>query len=98
MCTERRFDLNVQTELPVCLLHIDFFNQHPQVRFRHGTLSENVVDHADIPFEFCLPSPQDSRDILQLFDLLFCRSDFFFALLDHAVIALGVGSVTYSLH
>ena len=84
---ERRFDLNVQAEFSVRLLHIDLFDQHPQVCFRHGALSENVVDHADVPFELRLPIPQDSGDILQFFDLLFCRSDFFLAFLDHAVAA-----------
>ena len=98
MCAERCFDLNVQTERPVCFLNIDFFNQHPQVRFRHSTLSENVVDHADVPFELRLPLPQDSGDILQFFDLLFCRSDFFFTFLDHAVIAFSVRPISYPLH
>ncbi len=90
MCAERRFDLNVQTELSVRFLHIDLFNQHPQMRFRHAALGENVVDHADIPFELRLPIPQDSGDVLQFFDLLFCCGDFFFAFLDHAVVALGI--------
>ena len=90
MCAERRFNLNVEVEFSIRFLHIDLFNQHPQVRFRHDALSENVVDYADIPFELRLPLPQDSGDILQFFDLLFCRSDFFFTFLDHAVIAFSV--------
>ena len=98
MCAERCFELNVQAELPVRLLHIDLFDQHPKVRFRHGALSQNVVDHADVPFELRLPIPQDSGDVLQFFDLLFCRSDFFFALLDHAVIAFSVRPISYPLH
>ena len=98
MCAERCFELNVQAELPVRLLHIDLFDQHPKVRFRHGALSQNVVDHADVPFELCLPFPQDSGDVLQFFDLFFCRSDFFFALLDHAVVAFSVRPIPYPLH
>ena len=98
VCAERCFDLNVQTERPVCFLNIDFFNQHPQVRFRHSALSENVVNHADIPLELRLPIPQDSGDVLQFFDLLFRRGDFFFALLNHAVVALGICPVPYPLH
>ena len=68
------------------------------MRFRHGTLSENVVDHADVPFELRLPIPQDSGDVLQFFDLLFCRSDFFLALLNHAVVAFSVRPISYPLH
>ena len=98
MRAERRFDLNVQAEFSVRLLHIDLFDQHPQMRFRHGTLSKDIVDHADIPLEFRLPIPQDGGDVLQFFDLLFCRSDFFFTFLDHAVVALGICPVPYPLH
>ena len=98
MCAERRFDLNVEVEFSIRFLHIDLFNQHPQVCFRHDTLRENVVNHADIPFELRLPIPQDSGDVLQFFDLLFCRSDFFFAFLDHAVVAFSVRPISYPLH
>ncbi len=98
MCAERRFNLNVEVESSIRFLHIDLFNQHPQVRFRHDTLRENVVNHADIPFELRLPIPQDSGDVLQFFDLLFCRSDFFLALLNHAVVAFSVRPISYPLH
>ena len=98
MCAERRFNLNVEVEFSIRFLHIDLFNQHPQVRFRHDTLRENVVNHADIPFELRLPISQDGGNILQFFDLLFCRSDFFFAFLDHAVVAFSVRPIPYPLH
>mgnify|MGYP007081849399 CR=1 FL=1 len=37
-------------------------------------------------------------NILQFFDLFFCRSDFFFAFLDHAVVAFSVRPIPYPLH
>ena len=74
MCAERRFNLNVEVEFSIRFLHIDLLNQHPQVRFRHDTLRENVVNHADVPFELRLPISQDSGDILQFFDLLFAAA------------------------
>ena len=98
MCAERRFNLNVEVEFSIRFLHIDLFNQHSQVRFRNDTLRENVVNHADIPFELRLPISQDGGNILQFFDLLFCRSDFFFAFLDHAVVAFSVRPIPYPLH
>ena len=86
--TEGSFNTDVQVDFTVMLMDEDLIHQKPQVRFGQLTFPQDFINEADILFQLGLTVPKHLSDILQLFDLLFCRRNFGAALSFGAVILL----------
>ena len=98
MAAEGSLDPNVQGQAVLGFVHIDFLDQQPQVGFGHRTVRKDLIDEADVLFQFRLPGADGLAQVFQLCDFLFRLGDLFLPLGDHAVVPLGICFIPYPFH
>ena len=98
MILKRGLQADIQGQLSALLVNIDSVHQHPQVGLRQLALFQDIVHHANVPFQPGLPAAECRLNILQLLNPLLRRGNFCLPLLNHAVVSLCVGLVPNPLH